>query len=61
MLSVQKYGGGLRNKESAHDSKLMRLVCVLAFLCGVFIVTLTARHLPGIQNAAADALLHDMI
>ena len=44
------------NKESARDPQLMRLLRALFFLSATFNVTITARHIPGVQNASADAL-----
>ena len=44
---------------SAHDPKLMRLLRVLAFLCAVHNITLSASHTPGVDNVAADALLRN--
>ena len=44
------------NKGSARDPSLVRLLHILAFLCAVFDITVTAKHLPGVQNVVADAL-----
>ena len=44
------------NKKAARDPILARLLRVLCILCAVYDITLTARHLPGVQNTAADAL-----
>ena len=44
------------NKKPARDPTLFRLLCLLALLCAVYDIALTARHLPGVQNTSADAL-----
>ena len=44
------------NKGSARDPALMRLIRLLTLLCTILNITVTARHLPGVQNASADAL-----
>ena len=44
------------NKKSARDPTLSRLLRLLALLCAVYDITLTARHQPGVQNTSADAL-----
>ena len=44
------------NKGSARDPALTRLLRILALLCAVLNVTVTARHLPGAENTSADAL-----
>ena len=44
------------NKGSARDPKLMRLLRILCFFCAVYKISLSARHLPGVQNSSADAL-----
>ena len=44
------------NKGSARDPTLMHLLRILAFLTAILDITLTARHLPGVQNTSADAL-----
>ena len=47
--------GNCINKKSARDPTLSRLLRLLALLCAVYDITLTARHLPGVQNTSADA------
>ena len=44
------------NKRSARDPVFSRLLCILCMLCAVYDITLVACHLPGLQNASADAL-----
>ena len=44
------------NKGSARDPSLVRLLRILAFLCAVLNITVTAQHLPGVQNVVADVL-----
>ena len=44
------------NRKTARDPILARILRVLCILCAVYDITLTARHLPGVQNTAADAL-----
>ena len=44
------------NKKSARDPALFRLLHLLFLLCAIYDITLVARHLPGLQNTAADAL-----
>ena len=44
------------NKGSARDPALTRLLHILALLCAVLNVTITARHLPGAENTSVDAL-----
>ena len=44
---------------SAKDTSLMHLLRCLHFFLAHFDITLTAKHLPGIQNTAADALSRD--
>ena len=44
------------NKGAARDHALSHLLRLLAFAVAVLDITLTARHLPGAQNASADAL-----
>ena len=44
------------NRRSAHDPALSRLLHILCILCVIYDMTLVARHLPGLQNASADAL-----
>ena len=44
------------NKGSARDPSLMRLIRLLTLLCAILNITISARHLPGVQNASADAL-----
>ena len=44
------------NKNSARDPTLSRLLRLLALLWAVYDITLTARHLPRVQNTSADAL-----
>ena len=44
------------NKRSARDPVLSRLLRILCMVCAVYDITLVARHLPGLQNASADAL-----
>lgn len=44
------------NKGSARDPKLMRLLRILAFFCAVHSIDLMERHVPGVNNTAADAL-----
>ena len=34
----------------------MRLIRLLTLLCAILNITISARHLPGVQNASADAL-----
>ena len=40
------------NKGSARDPALVRLLRILAFLCAALNITVTAQHLPGVQNMA---------
>ena len=47
------------NKKSARDPVLSRLLRILAMFCAIYDVTLAAKHLPGVHNAAADALSRD--
>ena len=44
------------NKGSARDPAVMRLIRLLTLLCAILNITVTACHLPGVQNASADAL-----
>ena len=44
------------NKGAARHPNLSHLLRLLAFNTAVFDVTLTARHLLGVQNTSADAL-----
>lgn len=43
-------------KGSDRDPKFMRLVRILSFFCAAHNILLSARHVPGVQNGAADAL-----
>jgi len=42
--------------RSSHDSEVMHLLWCLHFFCARHSIRLSARHIPGIDNAAADAL-----
>ena len=44
------------NRGSARDPKLMRLLRILAFLCAVHSIGITAKHIAGVKYTAADAL-----
>ena len=44
------------NKGSAKDPMLSHLLRILAFAVAVLDMHITAYHLPGVQNALADAL-----
>ena len=44
------------NKGAARDPTLSHLLRILALEAAVLDVQITARHLPGVQNASADAL-----
>ena len=44
------------NKGAAKDPTLSHLLRILAFLAAVLDLYITAQHLPGVQNASADAL-----
>lgn len=44
------------NKGAAKDQTLSHLLRILAFLAAILDIRVTARHLPGVQNASADAL-----
>ena len=44
------------NKKVARDPALSRLLRPLCLLCALLDICLVARHLPGAQNASADAL-----
>ena len=44
------------NKGSAKDPLLMRLLWALSLFCASYNITLTAHHIAGIKNSAADAL-----
>ena len=44
------------NKRSARDPILARLLRLSALFCAVYDITLTASHIPGANNLAADAL-----
>ena len=47
------------NKGSARDPQLMHLLRALFFFCAVHRISLTARHIAGAMNEAADALSRD--
>ena len=47
------------NKGSAKDPRIMHLLRSLALYCAFYNVTVTARHIAGTQNNAADALLRN--
>ena len=49
------------NKGAARDPKLTRLLRVLGFLCGVHSISLTAQHIAGVRNVAADALSRNQL
>ena len=49
------------NKGAARDPALSSLLRTLAFVTAVLDISLTARHLPGIQNTSADALSRDKL
>ena len=42
---------------SAHDPLMMHLLHCLHFFCAYFSIGLQARHIAGVRNTAADALL----
>ena len=44
------------NKGAAKDPTLSHLLRILAFVAAILDIRFTARHLPGVQNASADAL-----
>ena len=44
------------NKGTARDPQMMRLIHTLFFFCATYRVTISARHIPGVRNTAADAL-----
>ena len=44
------------NKGTAKDPQLMRLLHTLFFFCAVYRVSISARHIAGVHNTAADAL-----
>ena len=49
------------NKGAARDRTLSHLLRVLAFIAATLDIRFTARHLPGIQNASADALSRNRV
>lgn len=49
------------NKGAARDPALSSLLRTLAFVTAVLDISLTARHLPGVQNTSADALSRDKL
>ena len=49
------------NKGGAKDPTLSHLLRILAFVAAVLDLHITARHLPGIQNASADALSRNKV
>ena len=49
------------NKGAAKDPTLSHLLRILAFLAAILDVHITARHLPGVHNASADALSRDRL
>ena len=49
------------NKKSARDPALSTLLRILCILCAIYNVSLVARHLPGVENLAADALSRDRL
>jgi hypothetical protein len=49
------------NKGSAKDPTLSHLLRILAFLAAVLDLCITAQHLPGVQNASADAQSHNKL
>jgi hypothetical protein len=49
------------NKGAARDPTLSLLLTILAFLAAVLDLRVTARHLPEVQNASADALSHNRL
>ena len=49
------------NKGAARDPVLSSLLRTLAFVTAVLDISLTARHLPGVQNTSADALSRDKL
>ena len=49
------------NKGAARNPQLTRLLRVLGFLCGVHSISLTAQHIAGVRNVAADALSRNQL
>ena len=58
LCPVRQHGSGecCQQKKSARDPALSRLLRLLFLPCAIYDITLVARHLPGLQNTAADAL-----
>jgi len=49
------------NQNSSRDREVMHLLRCLTFITAKFQFLITARHIPGIENTAADALSRDKL
>ena len=49
------------NHNSSRDREVMHLLRCLAFITAKLQFIVTARHIPGIENTAADALSRDKL
>ena len=47
------------NKHTSNNPLAMHLLCCLFFICVKFNIALSAEHIAGVRNEAADALLRN--